>query len=323
MKGEFQERMSHERRSPLKPKTGAPAAANLRSMTGFGRAQIEDDLGRFGVEIRCVNGRFHESRVSLPPPLAALESPLRNLLRERVARGKLDCRVRFTPAAGRAPGARFNESLILDYQRRLGQIARRAGRAESVSVEALLALPGAIEPIEEPNDAEVFMGPIARALGLALDQFNAEREREGRALGEQIARESALLRALAARIADSRETLLQKYREKLAARIAELQGQIGASVDSGRLEIEVALFADRCDISEEMTRLVAHLDRLDALVRNPSGEPVGKPLDFLLQEILREVNTTASKLRDVDRVADALEMKGAVERIREQIQNLE
>lgn len=292
-------------------------------MTGFGRAQVEDDLGRFTVELKSVNGRFHESRIGLPPGMAALEARLRGLLKGEVHRGKIDCRVRFAPAPGEAHRVRFNEPLIRDYLDRLRAIAGEAGLSGEVSLDRILTLPGAVEPVEDEADLERYWPPLRRAAEAALEGFRAEREREGAALAEQIAAETRNLRERRERILAARDRTLARYRERLAARIAELEEQTGGRLDAGRLEIEVAMFADRADVSEEMVRLGAHLDRLEALTRNEKGGSAGKALDFLVQEILREVNTTASKLRDVDLMDDILEMKGAVERIREQIQNVE
>jgi uncharacterized protein (TIGR00255 family) len=293
-------------------------------MTGFGRAESRTPLGHFSVEIRAVNSRFLEARALLPPILSGLEHELRAFLQSRVRRGKLDCRVRFVPAADQARPARFNEAAIRDYLRQWDELSSRLGLpASSIGIAELLRLPGALDAPGEDVDLEPFWEALRPVVESALERFDDERAREGAATGLHLSRELQLLRDRRAALEAARPAVLDRFRERLLARIAELSADARDRLDPGRIELEVTLFTDRSDIAEELTRLDAHLSRLEELLTNASGSPVGKALDFLVQEILREVNTTASKLRDVDAVASVLEMKGAVERLREQIQNLE
>lgn len=292
-------------------------------MTGYGRGEIDAPEGHFTAELRSVNSRHLEARVFLPPFLAPLENEVRTLLKRHILRAKLDCRIRFTPAPGQASQLRFNEAALESSLRQLEEIRDRLGLAEDrVTLDLLLRLPGATEDIADEADLEAYWPGVRQAVEAALERYQAEREREGAALGEHIREELGLLRerreALAARAGE----VVEKFRERLRARLQELADEIGTQADPGRLEMEVALFADRSDVSEELVRLAAHLDRLQALLDKPKGSS-GKPLEFLLQEIHREVNTTSSKLRDTDMVEHTLEMKAAIERIREQIQNLE
>lgn len=297
---------------------------NLRSMTGFGRAESQTPLGHFAVEIKSVNSRFLEARAFLPPTLSALEHELRALLQQRIARGKVDCRVRFTPSAGHVRPAQLNETVIRDYADHLGRIALLLQLPQpGYSLDAVLRLPGAFEAGPEDADLEPFWLALRPVVETCLQRFDVEREREGASLGAQMLEELALLRSRRADVDASRATVVQKFRDRLLARIGELSEEIRGKVEPGRLELEVTLYADRCDISEELVRLGAHLDRLEQLLLNAKGGPVGKALDFLIQEILREVNTTSSKLRDLDAVAAVLEMKSSIERLREQLQNLE
>jgi uncharacterized protein (TIGR00255 family) len=300
------------------------SSTNLKSMTGFGRAEAQTPLGHFAVELKSVNSRFLEARALLPPALSGLEHELRMLLHARVRRGKLDCRVRFTPAPGQVRPAQFNEGVIRDYLQRLKELHSRLDMPPvSLGVEDLLRLPGALEAAGEDVDLDPYWEALRPVVESALSRFDDERAREGAATGEQMRRELELLRARRAEIEAVRPAVVERFRERLLARIAELSEEVRGKLDPGRLELEVALFADRSDISEELTRLEAHLRRLDELLANAKGAPVGKALDFLIQEILREINTTASKLREIEAVSAALEMKSAVERLREQIQNLE
>lgn len=292
-------------------------------MTGFGRGLHEGPLGRFSVELKSVNSRFLEMKIMLPPGLIALEAPLRALLKSGIERGKVDCRVRFTPSAAIAEGISFNEDLILRYMETLRSIGSRAGLAAEISLESVLRLPGVTGESDDGHDEELCWPAIEAAARLALDQFNTDRRREGSALGEQILIDAEALRARRRAIEEKKGQIAENFRAKLTARIAELEEQTRAKLDGGRLELEVAMLADRLDVTEEMARLQAHLDRLAELIENKNGEPVGKALDFLVQEILREINTTGAKLRDLELVRETLEMKGSLERIREQIQNVE
>lgn len=297
--------------------------SNLRSMTGYGRGEAEGPMGRFTVELKSVNSRFQEIRVNLPPVLMNQEMAVRTFLKSRIGRGKIDCRIKFEPAADQVPQAEFNEPLMMAYAERLRAIASQAGLQADVSLGDLVRLPGAIEVNQQELETDQSWPTLEEGLGRALAAFQAERAREGAALGAQILAEVELLKSLREKILAAKEGVAERYREKLTARIAELEEQIRAKLDPGRLELEVAMFADRADVSEEVTRLEAHLARMEELVGASEQKPVGKDLDFLIQEILREVNTTASKMREVEAVQVALEMKGAVERIREQIQNIE
>lgn len=297
---------------------------NLKSMTGFGRAELQTALGHFAVEIKSVNSRFLEARAFLPPSLSGLEYELRALLQKRISRGKVDCRVRFTPASGQVRPAQLNDIVIRDYVEHLKRLAVQLGLPQpGFSLDAVLRLPGAFEAAGDDPDLDPWWEVLRSVVESCLARFDAERGREGSSLGVQMLEELSLLRARRSDVDGSRSSVVEKFRERLLARIAELSCEVRGKLDPGRLELEATLYADRCDISEELVRLDSHLNRLEQLILNPGGGPVGKALDFLIQEILREVNTTSSKLRDLDAVAAVLEMKSSIERLREQIQNLE
>jgi len=157
----------------------------------------------------------------------------------------------------------------------------------------------------------------------AIDALDAERLREGEAIGRQLADLSAELRAALDALEGGRDGIVEKFRERLLARVAELLGEGRDRLDPGRLELEIALYADRADIAEEIVRLRAHMELYGQLLSAPADEPVGKNIDFLVQELNREINTICSKTRDSDQTALGLAMKSVVERIREQVQNVE
>jgi len=258
--------------------------SSLRSMTGFGRAQVDSELGQFEVELRSVNSRFQEFRINLPPMLSSLEMRLRSKLKENIYRGKIDCRVKYSPPLDLKPRVQFNEPLILEYLEKLRSIHDRAELRGEVTLDQVLRLPGATDPIQDEIDDEGFWNVLSEVLDLALANYQEERAREGKALAEHIQAELNLLRENNTKIKAQKENILQAFREKLGARIAELEEKTRAILDSNRLEFEVAAFADRCDVSEELVRLEAHLDRLQTIIGSKGTRPAGKALDFLLQD---------------------------------------
>ena len=294
---------------------------HLRSMTGFHRTRVDTAIGQVSVEVRSVNSRFHEAAVSLPRDLGHLEMRVRALLRGHVARGKVDCRIRWLPAERALPDLRVNLALAHGYIKRLEQLRRAAG-AECISLELIAGLPGVLETVPAELDEEEAWTAMEQALERTLAGFDRDRAREGAAMGEQLDQLGARLRELTAAVAERKEEVVRLQRERLTRRLAELEEELRARFEPGRLEMEAAMFADRADVSEELVRLGAHLDRYEELLR-AGGEPIGRALEFLLQEINREVNTLMSKSRDSSLAGHGLEMKAILEQIREQAQNIQ
>lgn len=292
-------------------------------MTGFGRAEATCDLGRFTVEIKSVNSRFLEPSFHLPREISGLEYTLRSHLKSHLSRGKLDCRVRFDPAQSHDFQARVNEKVILQYLEHLRALRTSTQIAGEITLDTLLGLPGAVEAQETGVDVDAYWAALLPVVNQAITNYNDERRREGEELGHHLLADVDFIRARRNEVLAARDQILARFRDKLRERIAELEEETRATLEPGRLELEVSMYADRCDVSEELVRLDVHLTRFTSLVANKDGKPVGKAMDFLLQEILREVNTTASKSRDLDLSQATLDMKSAVERIREQIQNIE
>ena len=294
----------------------------IKSMTGFGRAQRQTAYGQFTVEVRTVNNRYQDISVSLPRELNALEGAVRTLLKERLARGKIDCRVRYTPAAEQQPRVTINQPLALQYIERLREL-QEMGVESDIPMQLVTSLPGVVELVPAELDEKQLWEELRAAAEEAVAAVDAEHVREGRALGVQLRELGGRMREARAEVDRLKAAVVERYRERLRARLDELQEEIKVPLDAGRLEMEVALFADKADIAEELVRLEAHLERFDELLRNEDDEPTGRGLDFLVQEFMREINTICSKARDSDLLGPALEMKSIVERIREQIQNIQ
>ncbi|MCE5231370.1 YicC family protein [bacterium] len=295
---------------------------NLRSMTGFSRARSETPIGQFTVELRSVNNRFHDASISMPRELAALEMKLRALLKSRISRGKIDCRIRCTFADKAQPVVQVNLPLVHSYVEKLQQLRHALG-ADEVPLELLANMPGVMEVVPAEVDDEALWQALEKAVNDALDAFDLDRAREGAALGEQLVDLGRQMRERLALVDERKGEIVSNQRERLRQRIAELEDETKSKLDPGRLEMEVAMFADRADISEEIVRLGAHLDRYDALLAGSGEESAGRALDFLLQEMGREVNTIMSKSRDTSLTGTGLEMKSILEKIREQIQNIQ
>lgn len=296
----------------------------MRSMTGFGRAEKSGAVGTFTVEIRSVNHRFLDVHITLPRDLSWLEMPLLAAAKGRLARGKVETLVRWTPSPDHAPQARFNVKLLDAYALELARIAEELGRRdERVSLEYLLGLPGVLEREAMDADQEAILALAEATLQEALDRLLAERTREGAAVRETF---RTLLDGLVERralVEARRDEVVEVYRQRLRKRAAEWAESAQVKVDDGRLETEIMLYTERSDIAEEMARLAVHLKAFGDLLEATDDKPLGKPMEFLAQEMLRETNTTASKSRDAAILSTVIEMKNEIEKIREQVLNVE
>lgn len=304
---------------------GVTRPAGLWSMTGFGRGEAAAAGGRVVVEIRSVNHRFCEVALRLPPRLAALEPGLRKLVTDRVARGRVDVTLTIQPDERAARGPAIDWALAEGLRSRLEELKQRLGLPGEVDVALLAAQRGVLSG-EEPGP-EPEWEPVAEATERALAALAAMRSREGAALQADLQGRLGRMRLLVEEVAARAPLVPLEYRDRLAARLKALLGDGGGSVlgpgglDPTRLEQEVALLADRADVTEELTRLRSHLGQVEALLA--AAEPVGRKLEFLLQEIHREVSTVGSKSADLAIARAVLELKAELERVREQVANVE
>jgi uncharacterized protein (TIGR00255 family) len=285
----------------------------IRSMTAFASGERSTEWGSLGCELRAVNHRFLEVGVRLPDELRASEPALRDRIAARISRGKLDLAMRLRTASG-------GEALQVDdtVVERLGDLARRMdGRFPGLRVDfaQLLQLPGVLQ--SHAVDPEALQAAALSLLDAVLDDFVAAREREGAKLAAVISERADAI----ARIAGEVRTLVPQIRagqrQKLETRLAEL----GSSLDPGRLEQELVIWLQKLDVDEELDRLDSHLSELGRVLEQ--REPVGRRLDFLLQEFNREANTLGSKSVDARSTNAAVELKVLVDQIREQVQNIE
>ena len=296
----------------------------VRSMTGFGRAELRGDTLVVTVEARSVNHRHLDIALRLPRALAPVELDARRAIGARLERGRVDVSVQVTAVSEQASTRLVTDAaLAREYVARARALATDLidlGVTGSVTLEWLLQRPGVVR-IEEAEVAELVVPwpVLEEALGRALDELVARREAEGQRLAQELRGLHAELVAIVDTMEGRAPAAVARREARLRERLQTLLGTTG--VDEGRIVTEAAVWADKADVTEELARLRAHLAELTLVL--DKGGPVGRPLDFLLQELGREVNTVASKSDDLELSQAALAGKGVLEKMREQVQNLE
>jgi uncharacterized protein (TIGR00255 family) len=293
----------------------------IRSMTGYGRAEASGPRLSVSVECRSVNHRHLDIALKLPRALAVYEPDARRLVQAAVERGRVDVSVTLTPAGGGSLGTlSVNTAQAREYEAAARTLADELGLTPSLRIEWLLAQPGVLardaEPAVSPEEGWTL---LAQGLEAALADLVARREAEGKALAQELGTLHQMLEAgvalIVARVPAAQARRATRFRERVQALLSEIP------VDQGRLATEVAALAERADITEELARLRVHLGELRA--RIDEGGTVGRPLDFLIQEINREVNTVGSKADDLEISQAVIAAKATLEKIREQVQNIE
>ncbi len=288
-------------------------------MTGFGSGRAALGSEDLSVELRSVNGKFCEVKARLPRELLALETAAVRRVKERLARGGIDLSVRRGAAGGSDLAPRIDEELAARYVASFRGLRDRLGLTGDVSLADVLGADGVVSLEERTPDLDAAGEALAQALDQALERLVAMREQEGRALRDDLAARLETIASLAKRVAEEAPISVQQHHDRITQRVQELTG--GIPVDPQRLAQEIALLAERSDVAEELTRLDSHLAQFRQLLE--ATEPAGRRMDFLVQEMNREVNTVASKAQWAPIAALAVELKAEIERIREQVQNVE
>jgi uncharacterized protein (TIGR00255 family) len=294
--------------------------APVMSMTGFGRSEGGDGRHQLTVEIRSLNHRSLQWKGRFPPHAQELEAATDVVLRKHLARGAIHLSVEIRQIE-KQPGVSFDEDMAILYKAKLDVIADRLGYENPPRLEYVLGLPGVVERIEEEPEMATLLGLYEKVLSQALEMLVEGRKREGEILAEELRSRSRTIQSCVERI-ESRLPLVKKdYQERLEKRIREYLDARGHAVEEVELLREVAIYADKSDVAEELSRLRTHIDELNRIL--DEGGPLGRRLDFLGQEMLREINTTGSKSADSELAHLVVEVKAELERIKEQSQNLE
>ncbi len=273
----------------------------------------------FSVELRSLNHKFCEVKARLPRELAALESVLVKQVKDRLARGSVEVFIKRQTATAAGTVPVVDIGLAREYARAYRQVAEALGMMAEVSWTQVANQPGVMRLEERGMDVEAATQAVQEALAQAIGALEQMRQVEGEAIRADLEARLGLIERWSHEVAQLAPRSVEEYRQRLAERVAELAR--GISVDEQRLAQEVAVFAERTDIAEEMTRLASHLEQFRQLMAG--SEPSGRRMDFLVQEMHREVNTTGSKSQHAEISSRVVSMKAEVERIREQVQNVE
>jgi uncharacterized protein (TIGR00255 family) len=290
----------------------------MRSMTGYGRRQFQSDGREMTVEVKTVNHRFLDIGFRMPRNLSFLEEPIRIQLSESLKRGHEDVFLNYRNNREDAREVSVDEPLLLAYKHALGRMEAVSETANDIALSHYMALPDVLRVTEREEDREAVTDLMQKTLELVLGDVIAMREKEGEALFKDLEYHLLQVEAMALKISGKAPQVSQFYRERLQARLAELEI---APVEPQRLAQEVALFADRCAVDEELSRLSSHIQQMQSCMKG-DGE-AGRKLDFLVQELNREVNTIGSKASDAEITNWVVAAKCEVEKLREQVQNIE
>ena len=291
----------------------------VRSMTGYGRSQEIIDGLSVVVELKSVNHRFFEYSSRLPRGYGFLDDKLKTFLQQRVSRGKVDVFVQIHTLETAGSEVVVDHGLAESYLTALKELSQRYDLREDVSAATLSRYPEVLTVRQAEVDEDAVWAAVQTVAGAAVERFVAMRELEGARMREDVLSRAATIRKAVALVEEKSPETVRAHMEKVETRIRELLD--GVPVDEARLLNEAAVFADKVAVAEETVRLNSHLDQLEQLLN--SNEAVGRKLDFLVQEINRETNTIGSKCSDINLTRIVVDIKAEIEKIREQIQNIE
>jgi len=290
----------------------------LRSMTGYGHCEYTENDISFTIEIKTVNHRYIDIFLKMPKQLSVFEDMIRSLVSAKIQRGKIDIYITYDNKTSDFQEVILDEGLAKAYCDALRKISDGLGLRDDISATSLARFPDILKVEKQENNEEV--GKILeKAFSMALDELVQMRTREGEKLKESLLANLSTIEDYIEKIKEKAPLVVKEYKEKLEMRLNELIDI--QRVDPARIATEVALFADKCSIDEELVRLKSHIIQMREML--DVGSPVGKKADFLIQEMNREVNTIGSKASNIDITRNVVELKSEIEKLREQIQNIE
>lgn len=291
----------------------------LKSMTGFGRAEVSNDQYRLSVEVKSVNSRFLDLSIKMPKKFNALEANIRNTVKEYISRGKVDLFITYESFSEKGKALRLDLPLAKEYLESMRTLVAALGVEDNVKVTNLAALPDVLVLSEESEDDDALWESLKPSLISALERFAETRVMEGENLQKDLLGKLSEMEAIVNRIDARSPEITAAYEARLRAKVSELLE--GSGIDEARIVQEVTIYSDKICTDEERVRLHSHIKNMRTKLQN--GGLVGRELDFVAQEMNREANTTLSKANDLIVSEDAIGLKTLIEKIREQIQNLE
>ena len=294
----------------------------VKSMTGFGRGEYSDEKRSIACEIKSVNHRYSDINVKMPHRYAFAEETIKSLVKKVAPRGKIDVGIQVVNATADETNLSLNLDLAKLYYEKLGDLKQGLeGIPGEADLRMIALMPDVLKAAPEVEDEEVILKALTAAVSDALEKFDKMRSVEGAKLAEDILNRNQTINNVRNQIEVYAPQVKVLYMQKLRDRIADLLGK-EAQIPEERILTEAAVFADKSDITEELVRLKSHCSQLIDIIEN-SKEPIGKKLDFLVQEMNRESNTIGSKANDINITNNVLILKAEIEKIREQVQNLE
>ena len=289
----------------------------IRSMTSFGRAQSEEGKDSyFSIEMKSVNHRYLDINIRMPRMILALEEKIRNIISKKLNRGKVDVFINYKSYENNVGKANLNIELAKDYYNCLKQIQRELNIIDDISTTQIARFPDVINLEEPEENLDNIFNEISPS---ALNLMEEMRSKEGEKLKEDILSKIQIIGIYVEEIGKVADNIPKNYKKKLEERLSELLS--GVDIDESRIALEVAILSDKAAVDEEITRLRSHLSQMKSTL--DLDEPIGRKLDFIIQEMNREANTIASKSTDIDMTNKVIEVKNTIEKIREQVQNIE
>ena len=293
----------------------------IKSMTGFGRGEFSDGKWNVTVEIRTVNHRYCDIAVRMPRRYSFVEDKVRKTIREKISRGKADVSILVENITESDVTIRLNEPVADQYIENLNRLKNEFRLDGAISLSLIAQMPEVLKQIPDVEDEEEMTHCILTPVMQAVENLEEMRAAEGRKLAQDLLMRADLIRELVSRIEVKADDVPREYAKRLRDRIAELlEGSV--EIPEDRIMVEAAIFADKCNITEELTRLKSHMDQMKTIITESSGAD-GKKLDFLVQEMNREANTIGSKANNLEITSLMLQIKAEIEKIREQVQNIE
>lgn len=293
----------------------------IKSMTGFGRGEFTDGKRNVIVEIRAVNHRYSDITIKMPRRYSFAEDKIKNTIKDIVRRGKIEVSVLVENLTEDDTNVKLNTMVARQYFENLNELKKEFDLTGEVTLQFLATLPDVMKAIPDVEDEEEISRCLEAPTKMAAQKLDEMRIVEGAKLAEDLIARGNTIRGLVTLIEAKSPKVVEAYSEKLKARIKELIGN-SATVPEDRIMLEAAIFADKCSITEELVRLDSHILQLNSIITK-SNQPDGKKLDFLVQEMNREANTIGSKANDIEITTIMLEIKSEIEKIREQVQNIE